>query len=453
MFSEKEGKNGTIRVLSVFPDAVIENCSISGSVSNFGRGSVGGIINCGTNNRCIAADDNGIEYYFETGITIESCSSHVTILAAKDAVVSPIIASMDSGMIRNCYSAEKYSSDLKYWGGIVGYAGGEYKGSIKLYNCCADKFVGSASDNCEIYSCYYYDEVGNVESLFKPSYISKANRANKELYVGWDFENIWAVNPGIEKGDLRLRRELKDVKVEAPYANMNSGAYTDVFSVELFSNVEGGEIYYTLDGSKPTIDSKLYTGSIIINKNTILKTIAVFEGEFVSEVNTYEYSFKSVMPKANYESGKSFSEPVQIQLTTTEKKGKIYYTIDGEIPTTKSKVYNKPIVIKKDTEIKAIVVVEGKDNSDILTVKYHVSAKKPYANKKGGTYSSAFKVTLKTETKGASIYYTTDGKTPTKKSKVYKGKLTLKKSTTLKYIAVKEGWSSSAVATEKYVIK
>ncbi|TVQ09903.1 MAG: T9SS C-terminal target domain-containing protein [Bacteroidetes bacterium] len=43
-----------------------------------------------------------------------------------------------------------------------------------------------------------------------------------------------------------------------------SGFYTDAFTLELTNNIENVQIYYTLDGSTPTVDSQLYTESIAI---------------------------------------------------------------------------------------------------------------------------------------------------------------------------------------------
>ncbi|MBR0025317.1 MAG: chitobiase/beta-hexosaminidase C-terminal domain-containing protein [Muribaculaceae bacterium] len=61
-------------------------------------------------------------------------------------------------------------------------------------------------------------------------------------------------------------------------------------------------------------------------------------------------------------------------------------------------------------------------------------------------------VELATETDGASIYYTTNGDTPTAESSAYDStnKITLSATTTIKAIAVKEGMTASDVATKAY---
>ena len=69
-----------------------------------------------------------------------------------------------------------------------------------------------------------------------------------------------------------------------------------------------------------------------------------------------------------------------------------------------------------------------------------------------GTYTGAQTVTISTATPGATIYYTTDGTTPTTSSSVYSGPITVSSSETLEAIAAETGYTQSAVATAKYTI-
>jgi hypothetical protein len=69
-----------------------------------------------------------------------------------------------------------------------------------------------------------------------------------------------------------------------------------------------------------------------------------------------------------------------------------------------------------------------------------------------GTYSAAQIVTISDATAGASIYYTTDGTTPTASSTLYSGAITVAQTETLKAIAVASGFSNSAVASAAYTI-
>jgi hypothetical protein len=69
-----------------------------------------------------------------------------------------------------------------------------------------------------------------------------------------------------------------------------------------------------------------------------------------------------------------------------------------------------------------------------------------------GTYSAAQSVTLSDTTPGASIYYTTNGTTPTTSSTLYTSPITVSASTTIKAIAVASGYINSSVASATYTI-
>ena len=79
----------------------------------------------------------------------------------------------------------------------------------------------------------------------------------------------------------------------------------------------------------------------------------------------------------------------------------------------------------------------------------------PTFSPEGGTYTEAKSVTISCTTDGASIFYTTNGSTPSATNgTLYSSAsaITIDATTTLKAIAVKEGYNSSAVATATYTI-
>ena len=70
-----------------------------------------------------------------------------------------------------------------------------------------------------------------------------------------------------------------------------------------------------------------------------------------------------------------------------------------------------------------------------------------------GAVNSGTEVTISCATKGAKIYYTTDGNDPTEESKEYSNAISITKAVTLRAIAVKDGMNDSAVASVSYTIK
>jgi hypothetical protein len=69
-----------------------------------------------------------------------------------------------------------------------------------------------------------------------------------------------------------------------------------------------------------------------------------------------------------------------------------------------------------------------------------------------GTYTSAPTVTISDTTPGASIYYTTDGTTPTTSATVYTVPITVTATETIEAVAVATGYSASSVASATYTL-
>lgn len=76
----------------------------------------------------------------------------------------------------------------------------------------------------------------------------------------------------------------------------------------------------------------------------------------------------------------------------------------------------------------------------------------PAVSPASGTFGSSFSATITCSTPGATIYYTDDGSTPSSGSTPYTVPIDIVASTTIKAIAIKEGYVNSNIATADYVI-
>ncbi len=74
----------------------------------------------------------------------------------------------------------------------------------------------------------------------------------------------------------------------------------------------------------------------------------------------------------------------------------------------------------------------------------------PSLNPGGESFSGSISVTISDSTPGASIYYTTDGSTPTTSSQKYTGPITVTNTETINAIASASGFVQSAVSSETY---
>ena len=99
---------------------------------------------------------------------------------------------------------------------------------------------------------------------------------------------------------------------------------------------------------------------------------------------------------------------------------------------------------------KLVFEKDGLKDSLWVNIPILPTAAMPVANPPGGPFAGMLKVALASSTPGAAIHYTVDGSTPTAASPVYAGPIPLSASGTVKAIAVKAGFNTSAVMAENY---
>ncbi|HTW78718.1 MAG TPA: chitobiase/beta-hexosaminidase C-terminal domain-containing protein [Terracidiphilus sp.] len=133
----------------------------------------------------------------------------------------------------------------------------------------------------------------------------------------------------------------------------------------------------------------------------------------------------------------------------------IYYTTNGATPNSSSAVYSAPIPVSTSETVEAVAVAAGDAESTIASATYTINlpaAATPTFSDPGGTYTAAQTVTISDATQGASIYYTSNGTTPTTSSIVYSSAITVSSTEMLQAIATASGYSNSAVASATYTI-
>lgn len=85
------------------------------------------------------------------------------------------------------------------------------------------------------------------------------------------------------------KHETPMQQVATPTFTPAAGEYTEAQNVEIACATEGATIYYTLDGTDPTVNSTAYTTTIAISDSTTVKAFAVKEGMTDSEIATAVY--------------------------------------------------------------------------------------------------------------------------------------------------------------------
>lgn len=154
--------------------------------------------------------------------------------------------------------------------------------------------------------------------------------------------------------------------------------------------------------------------------------------------------------------GGAITTNTKITLKTVDvSKSDIYYTLDGSTPSKNSTKYSSGFSITKPCTLKAIAYKDGYETSDIFTTNYTIKQDTIVltASPSGGTVDAGTKVYLTSSVSGADIYYTLDDSEPSKNSTKYTSAgITISETTTLKAIAYKDGYVTSEVLRESYMM-
>lgn len=133
-----------------------------------------------------------------------------------------------------------------------------------------------------------------------------------------------------------------------------------------------------------------------------------------------------------------------VTLTCSTENAVIHYTLDGTDPDASSAIYTGPFTLSDNTTVKAIAIKNNK-TSAIVTKVYEVP-EQTIVTEPEIIITENGEVTLVNSTDGATIYYTTDGTSPSTSSQVYSEAFVIASGTTIKAIAVKNNVQSLIVS-------
>jgi hypothetical protein len=239
------------------------------------------------------------------------------------------------------------------------------------------------------------------------------------------------------------------IKAATPSLSPASGTYISLATVTMSDATAGATIYYTLDGSTPTTASTAYAGPVAITQSRTVRAVAAAPGMATSDVASATYTIKVATPVLSLAGG-TFTTPQSVSISDATSGAAIYYTTDGSAPTTASTPYTGPIAVSQSMTLRAMAAVSGAVNSDVAAATYTLQAATATFDPPSRSFLLPLSVSIASASPGVTIYYTTNGSTPTTSSTQYTGPITVIMTTTIKAIAVRSGWTQSPVATATY---
>ena len=236
--------------------------------------------------------------------------------------------------------------------------------------------------NKNILSCYEEMQDKDAEMIDVLKQLISLEQSKSEYYEKivkiYEKNNMYdEITSLIESiDDTSLKTSLSEYTVSPPQCNHKSGEYDEPISIKFTSGVKN-KIYYTVDGTEPTVSSTEYSDEIKITENgeTVVKAIAVNESGITSKVVEYTFDIElSVIegPVITPSDNSEYDTPQEIVVEVPDGM-KCYYTYgtEAKVPNEKDKEYTEPVKMMRGKNYFTAILVSETGAVSEPTEKYY----------------------------------------------------------------------------------
>ncbi len=269
----------------------------------------------------------------------------------------------------------------------------------------------SESSTLKVMAGYNYYGTPYTSNVVSATYTINSGGGSTTIY-----QKITSTDE-LTDGDYLIVNEAKSRAFDGSLVGSNLDATGNFFNVTISDNTieTDDDKYFTYDSSTGTLKS---ASGYFIGRTASSNGFEYDQSTEYENGITFDNNGNAII--TGYSNGSPTTATLQYWISGTDGRFRYYTSTQSKI-----QLYKKVLT------------------NTVATPKFNPSA---------GSYNAAQSVTISCETSGATIYYTTDGSTPTTSSNPYTEPISVTTTTTIKAIAVKDGMSNSVVATAVYEI-
>ena len=250
--------------------------------------------------------------------------------------------------------AEEAGLEEGMWG-IVFTNGKEYVTPVNLgeYFANDDTLALSVEDNKPLIHAHNINHNGYMYMPFTNQMLSDANQEGNATTT------MLNNAIGMLKGSKSEITKTPAPTFALEYKNLNT-------NVTIKCSNKTAAIFYTTDGTDPTIESTRYTGTFNLDNETTVKAVAIADGYKLSDVaeTLVEMKHQAATPviSSNIEDGKT-----TVSITCESPEVDIWYNYSESTDSVKSSKYTEPIVLTDGKTISAFAISDSLVQSELAT--------------------------------------------------------------------------------------